>query len=147
MDAEHEVRVLAHGDITPASLPQIRTDTTELAQGAGLDVDRAEKFALAVHEVATNTVDHADGTGEFAVVQDDSLSLYARVADHGPGLTVPPVFERPPVDAERGRGLWLSRELTDQMRVDSDPAGTVVELEMFLGEDPEAPPPPADKQL
>jgi anti-sigma regulatory factor (Ser/Thr protein kinase) len=62
MEPDDELRTLAHREITAASLPQIRTATAELAENAGLGSKRAEQFAFAVHEVATNTVDHAAGT-------------------------------------------------------------------------------------
>jgi anti-sigma regulatory factor (Ser/Thr protein kinase) len=147
MESDDELQTLAHRDITAASLPDIRDATTELAQDAGLDPDRADRFALAVHEAAANTVHHADSTGELTVIRDDETTLYAQVADHGPGMIVPASRDRPPTDAVRGRGLWLSEQMADRMQVDSDPDGTVVRLEMALGENPDASPNPSDKQL
>jgi anti-sigma regulatory factor (Ser/Thr protein kinase) len=136
MDSDDDLRILAHRDITAAALPEIRATTAELAEGAGLDVDRAARFALAVHEISVNTVDHADSTGELSVIQDDASTLIARVADHGPGLIESDPTIGPEPGAIRGRGLWLSRDMTDRMHIDSDMDGTVVHLEMVLDEPP-----------
>jgi anti-sigma regulatory factor (Ser/Thr protein kinase) len=147
MDSDDDLRTLAHRDITAESLPEIRTASTDLAAAAGLDPDRAERFAFAVHEVAANTVDHAESTGELTVVQDDDTVLYAQVLDHGPGMAIPTTSGRPAVDATRGRGLWLSQELIDRMHIDSDADGTVVHLEMTLDDPPDVDPDISEKNV
>ena len=132
---DDDLRLLAYRRITADSLPDIRADTTFVARSAGLEADRADKFALAVHEVAANTIDHASETGELTVIQDDETALVAEVADHGPGINEPLPIVGPPADALRGRGLWLSQAMTDRIRVDSGSDGTIVRLEMLLGDD------------
>jgi anti-sigma regulatory factor (Ser/Thr protein kinase) len=98
--------------------------------------ERAHRFALAVHEIAANAVEHGGGTGELTPIQDDETSLYADVADHGPGTIAPGPYERPAAEAQRGRGLWRSQELSDSIQVAHGPDGAVVRVQMELDPTP-----------
>jgi serine/threonine-protein kinase RsbW len=143
VNADDDLEKLAHHDITMETLAEIRTDAAQLAAETGLDDDRSAQFALAVTEVATNTVRHGGGQGALDILRDDERALYAGVSDQGPGGAAVPA-EKPPPDAVSGRGLWISKELTDNMRIDSGEDGTTVRLEMSLGETPSPPDAPAE---
>lgn len=125
-------RVVVRAPVTTENLAYLRTQAINLAHAAGLDDDRAAGFAVAVSEVATNSITHAGGTGEITLAQDDAVVLYAAIVDHGPGMSTE-APTRPPVGSASGRGLWISQEFTDGLRIDSGPDGTTVRLEMALG--------------
>jgi len=74
--------------------------------------DTGRTAALLVSELATNAVRHAGG--RFAVTVEYTAEdgrLWVGVTDTGPGT---PVLRRPPVTAERGRGLQLVGSLADR---------------------------------
>jgi anti-sigma regulatory factor (Ser/Thr protein kinase) len=140
--AEENPQPLAHHEITTDVLADIRADAAQIAVGVGLDEERAAGFALAVTEVATNSIRHGGGDGALDVGQDDDRVLYAEVVDHGHGGAAVPT-DMPAPGELGGRGLWISRELSDRMHIDSGPDGTTVRLEMTLGDStlPAGPPP------
>jgi anti-sigma regulatory factor (Ser/Thr protein kinase) len=123
--------------ITVGSLGQLRRRVLRLARQAGLAPERAEGFAIAVNETATNVIRHAGGAGELAVVQDDERCLIAEISDNGPGMPLGVTPRLPAPEATSGRGLWLTETLADRVVVDTSQRGTTVRLEMDL--DPASP--------
>jgi len=126
------VRVLFTRSIEMAGLASMRRMIVTFGRRAGLDRRRAEGFALAVHEAATNTIQHASGSGRLTLRQDRRRRLWAEVSDTGPGVTTVGVGQRPPADAIGGRGVWLAKILCDRVVVRARGAGSVVRLEMRL---------------
>ncbi|GAA1796532.1 hypothetical protein GCM10009835_13310 [Planosporangium flavigriseum] len=130
---DDDQRTLIDEVITLGNVTELRRHVLQLAARAGLDTQRAENFALAVNEALTNTIRHAGGSGELALIQDDERRLIAEVSDQGPGIprsvtiTLPP-----PDDLDGGRGMWLATELTDHVEVHSGDGGTTVRLEMSM---------------
>ncbi|MHB8437666.1 MAG: hypothetical protein ACYDD4_00680 [Acidimicrobiales bacterium] len=52
-------------------------------------------------------------------------AVIGSVTDDGPGLTDPMAGYRcPPGSAERGRGLWVTRNVCDGLKIAGDPSGT-----------------------
>jgi serine/threonine-protein kinase RsbW len=127
-----DARVRDRQTITLAGLARVRGVAHASARAAGLDPGRAEHFAFAVNEAATNAVKYAGGNGQLTVFQDDHMRLCADVSDHGTGLPERLRASAPSPDATGGRGLWLSRQLCDRVDIRSGSAGTVVRLEMRL---------------
>ena len=84
-------------------------------------------MALAVTEVATNSVRYGGGQGELrAWVQDGSL--VCEVSDRG-HITSPLVGRVQPVlDGQGGAGLWVANQLCDLVQIFSSPRGTTVRL-------------------
>lgn len=124
--------VVTRAPVTVYDLSYLRTQAIGLAHAAGLDDIRAEGFAVAISEIAANSITHAGGTGKITIVQDDARSLYAEISDHGPGMpNAAPT--KPTVNATSGRGLWISQQLADRLRIDSSPNGTTVRLDMDVG--------------
>ncbi len=134
MNDRDERRVLAQHQVTAEDLAAVRNEAAGSARGAGLAPDRADRFAFAVHEIVANPVEHGGGTGELTLIQDDATLLYADVVDHGTGTIAPGPYPRPPIDAPRRRGLWLSQELCDDLWLSSGPDGAVVRVQMDLDE-------------
>ncbi|KQZ87690.1 hypothetical protein ASD62_19345 [Phycicoccus sp. Root563] len=109
----------------------IRADTRAHALSAGVDDERAADLALAVHEVAVNSVTYGRGTGELRIwTTRDALVCELRST----GRIVDPMVGRlpPPADDENGRGLWMAHQLCDLVQVRSGPDGTAVRIHTWL---------------
>jgi anti-sigma regulatory factor (Ser/Thr protein kinase) len=102
------------------------------AARARLGVERSAEFAVAVNEIATNSVVHGGGSGTLRTWQD-GRDLICEVADNG--MITDPLEgrRRPRPDATHGRGLWLANHLCDLVQVRSGPAGVRVRLQVNLG--------------
>ncbi len=137
--SDDDLEMLASQEVTSASLHEVRTASVTAGHLAGLDDDRADRFALAVHEAAANVVEHGGGTGELKLVKDDQRALTADITDTGHGMRIPDPILRPEPGAVSGRGLWLTQTMADRMHVDSGTDGTAVHIEMDLGDPPADP--------
>ena len=75
-------------------------------------------LALAVHEVAANSLEHARGRGVLRIWQDDE-ALVCEIRDVG--RIQDPLVGRtlPAWDDEGGRGLWMANHLCDLVQVRS----------------------------
>ena len=104
---------------------------------AGMPENRARDVMLAAHELAANAVRHGAGTGRLQMRAEDGM-LRMQVHDVGPasrngqagsagldGQDIPSGADGgwPHQD---GHGLWLVRQVADQMSVCRGPGGTVV---------------------
>ncbi len=99
------------------------------ARAAGFSRDRADDLALAVHEIATNSVLHGGGAGVLRVWVERG-SLVCEIADQG--WVRDPLVGRlmPEFGEEGGRGLWLANQLCDLVQVRSRPGRTVIRLSL-----------------
>jgi anti-sigma regulatory factor (Ser/Thr protein kinase) len=86
-------------------------------------------LALAVSELATNTLQHTSGGGRVRV-WSDAGQLVCDVADGGPVVSF---GEMPPPDAVRGRGLAIVQRIADEVAAITSPDGTLVRIRMNLG--------------
>jgi serine/threonine-protein kinase RsbW len=127
-----EQRTLMDEPISVQNMAHMRTEVLQLATRAGLSTDRAEAFVIAVNEAVANAIEHAGGSGDLTVVQDDERQLIAEVRDAGPGMPCSVTLTLPPSDAPGGRGMWLAAKLTDNIKVHAGRCGTTVRLEMDL---------------
>lgn len=107
----------------PADLTAVRRFVTKEATRAGFDSARATDVAVAVNELASNTIEHTAGGGRIAVWSDDEAFI-CQVADGGhiadplAGYVLPPPSER------RGRGLVLVNRASDLVRMHTHSGGT-----------------------
>jgi anti-sigma regulatory factor (Ser/Thr protein kinase) len=108
-------------------LRRVRAFVAAQAAHAGLDAESAAAMALAVTEIATNSVRYGGGQGELrAWVQDGSL--VCEVSDRG-HITSPLVGRvRPVLDGQGGAGLWVANQLCDLVQIFSSSRGTTVRL-------------------
>jgi anti-sigma regulatory factor (Ser/Thr protein kinase) len=116
---------------------------------AGLPEGQAEEVVLAVHELAANAVCHGGGAGRLRVwnrggglycqVDDgDLLACAMQRADHDGTAAARPKGSPDqdslnPLPAEPGHGLWVVRQLADQMQSLSGPGGTSVLIRFDRG--------------
>ncbi|MEV6596583.1 sensor histidine kinase [Actinoplanes sp. NPDC051346] len=108
------------------TLRAVRRFVVEYADRAGLAPERVADLALAVNELASNTVKYGGGTGELAVWAQDG-HLVCQLTDSG--HLSDPLAGRIPVPANAlngGRGLLLVHQLCDLVRIHTTPAGTTI---------------------
>jgi serine/threonine-protein kinase RsbW len=99
-----------------------------------LHVDRQSgtDLEIALTEACANVVKHADGADQFGVhldVAEDRCAI--DVLDNGTGFD-PAVAhgDTSPAESERGRGLFLIRALSDNVRMHSAPrSGSLIHFE------------------
>lgn len=110
------------------SITGVREYVAGRARRLGLDAEAVERFALAVHEVMVNSVDHGGGGGMLRLWAEDD-ELVCEVRDEGV-ITDPLVGRRrPTVTQPRGRGMWMVNQLCDLVQVRSSASiGTIVRL-------------------
>ncbi len=116
-----------------SSLSALRTATQACAAQAGMPAERATDVVIALHELAANAVRHGAGSGRLRI-WDHVGALYCRVDDDGPlpgaarsdpgtdGVDGQNLADRWP--REPGHGLWLAKQVADQMTLRCDSRGT-----------------------
>ena len=102
------------------------------ASAAGLPAARARDMTIAVHELAANAVRHGAGQGRLRMQRRDG-ALVCQVQDTGPeprdgratrngaGADGNAAAGWP---CPHGHGLWVARQVADEMTVVSGPGGT-----------------------
>jgi serine/threonine-protein kinase RsbW len=99
---------------------------------AAFQVDRqdGDDLELALTEACANVVKHATGADGIEVrldVAEDRCAI--DVADNGAGFDASAVHEPTP-DSDRGRGLFLIKALSDNVRMQSTPRrGSLIHFE------------------
>ena len=112
-------------------LAALRAVVTERARARGLGEERTGDLALAVNELATNTIRHAGGRGALRV-WDRPDRLVCEVQDDG-HIADPMAGERiPRLETGGGAGLWLVNQVCDLVEARSSRRGTIVRLHMAL---------------
>ncbi|WP_433387469.1 ATP-binding protein [Micromonospora sp. KLBMP9576] len=112
-----------------AQVTELRHSVTSCAHAAGLSGQRLDDFVLAVNELITNAVRHGGGRGWLRLWRQ-SGEVFCEVSDHGRGISSQRLDDRsrPAADTAGGWGLWLARELSDSMAVESGANGTTVRI-------------------
>ncbi len=103
-----------------------------MAQRYGLSSERQQDLTLAVDEVVTNAIEHGAGVAQQRIWHEGD-SLVCEISDEGAGIDdLPSALAPPELDAIRGRGLWLARQLCDRVAIDSGPEGCTVRLHLGI---------------
>lgn len=112
---------------------ELRHTVAACARRSGLAGQRLEDFVLAVNELITNAVRHGGGSGRLRMWWDDT-GVTCEVSDGGLGIMEEQVAnrERPVPGRAGGWGLWLARQLSDEMVVATGPEGTTVRVRSAL---------------
>ncbi|MGN9779071.1 ATP-binding protein [Micromonospora sp. H33] len=121
-----------------AQVTELRHSVTSCARTSGLRGQRLDDFVLAVNELITNAVRHGGGRGWLRLWRQRG-ALLCEVADHGHGISRQRLDDRsrPAPDTAGGWGLWLARELSDSMEIETGDAGTVVRITTALTPQPQ----------
>ena len=114
-----------------SGLPAVRDVVTGRATLLDIGRDKTSDLALAVHELATNSLRHGGGRGCLRVWQEQD-ALVCEVRDAG-RIEDPLVGRRAPVvTQEGGRGVWMANQLCDLVQVRSSETGTTVRALTWL---------------
>lgn len=116
-------------DFDRGQVTEVRHAVAACAHQSGLAGQRLEDFVLAVNELITNAVRHGGGTGRLRMWWDET-GVTCEVSDAGLGIMEEQVAnrERPVPGRAGGWGLWLARQLSDEMVVSTGPDGTTVQV-------------------
>jgi anti-sigma regulatory factor (Ser/Thr protein kinase) len=117
-----------------ADIPPLRVLVESYAAFAGLPEPRRGDFVVAMDAVAVNAVQHGGGQGVLVLARTPG-ELECRISDRGPGFTEEVIPDLAPGlnGCCPGRGLWLTRLITDRLTVVPGPAGTTVTFAMAVG--------------
>ena len=114
-----------------SGLPAVRDVVTGRATLLEIDRDRVSDLALAVHELATNSLRHCGGRGLLRVWQEPD-ALVCEV--HDAGRVEDPLVGRrtPSLSQQGGRGVWMANQLCDLVQLRSSEHGTTVRVSTWL---------------
>lgn len=114
-------------------LGALRRTVVERALTFGLSEERTQDLVLAVSEAAANTLSHTDQGGRLRT-WTEADALVCEISDSG-HIVVAHLAGRlaPPVDAPRGRGLWMINQLCDLVELRSDVSGTIIRMHIGIG--------------
>jgi anti-sigma regulatory factor (Ser/Thr protein kinase) len=114
-------------------LSALRSLVARRAGRAGIAASRAAELALAVHELATNSVMHGGGRGDLLIWLDDG-TVVCEVRDMG--SIDEPLAGRalPKLEQRGGHGLWLVNQMCDLVQLRSGRWGSVVRVHMYAAQ-------------
>ena len=105
-------------------LAAVRAHVRSRAATLGLPARRVELLALAVSELATNTLQHTDAGGSVRVWATTD-HVICDVVDSGPLRSFGAM---PPAGSFRGRGLAIVGQVADRVTATSTDHGTLVRM-------------------
>ena len=113
----------------PAEIAAVRVAMRALAERHGF-AERASDLVLALDEVVANAQEH--GTPPILIDAWVDGRVVVEVRDNGAGFEPGRIWARhpPPRYGTRGRGLWITRQLTDHLQVACGEGGTIVRIEL-----------------
>ena len=116
-----------------AGAAAVRREVGRAAVASGLSPDRTDVFLVAVYEIMTNAVRHGGGGGQLRLWRNGEL--LCEVDDVGEGFAAAAHLARteaPAPTSSGGRGLWLARQMSDRIAIDSGPTGTTVQVGVLV---------------
>jgi len=113
------------------AVASVRQLCARTARAHGLEGSRADDLVLAVHELAANSIRHADGHGVVRVWRDDDRIL-CEVSDRGRIDAPLAGRQRPEPDRMGGRGLWMANQLCDLVQIRTYADGNTIRLHQRL---------------
>ncbi|MEU9255418.1 sensor histidine kinase [Streptomyces sp. NPDC048270] len=113
---------------TTGDLAVVRSKVAQCATDAGVPREALSKLAVAVTEIATNSIRHGGGGGTLRTWTQESVFI-CEFRDTGYMADVMLGRIRPTAEQIGGRGLWLAHQLCDLVEIrSSHDQGTTVRL-------------------
>lgn len=111
-----------------ADLQLVRRTVAAAALAFGLSGTRADELALAVNEIASNAVVHGRPPATLRIWRETD-ELICEVSDAGDGIKDVLAGQlTPALDEIGGRGIWLTRMLSDAVEIRNGVGCTVVSI-------------------
>jgi anti-sigma regulatory factor (Ser/Thr protein kinase) len=115
-------------DFGLTDLPSVRRMVEWEALYAGLGPSRADELVLAVNEIATNAVVHGRAPTTLRVWSENG-EVVCEVSDSGDGIDDVLAGQlRPAAMGLGGRGIWLTRMMSDAVEIRSNGPGCTVAI-------------------
>jgi anti-sigma regulatory factor (Ser/Thr protein kinase) len=114
-----------------SELGELRMWVAGLAAASGLDADRAGGLVIAINELTTNTVKHADSHGVLRFWQAAGQLIF-QIEDAG-HIADPLAGRRHQITGTGGLGLWMVNQLCDLVEVRTSRAGTTIRVHSSCG--------------
>ncbi|QYC38190.1 Serine-protein kinase RsbW [Nonomuraea coxensis DSM 45129] len=112
-----------------ADLAGIRQAVRRFAEEAGLAGERLQNLVLAVNEAVTNVLDHGAGTGSVHLSRAGQ-GVRVQIVDPAGRLRPADLDRSPPWPPTHGMGLWVIRQVCDEVRLDHPEGHSRLELYM-----------------
>jgi anti-sigma regulatory factor (Ser/Thr protein kinase) len=113
---------------SPADLSPLRTAVRKAAKAIGFSDQRIADMQVAITEAATNAITHGKRPAYARGWRDNNLLVW-QIEDHGTGIQQPLSGYSNPIDPTQGGvGLWVARQLSDLLQVQTAKSGTTVRL-------------------
>jgi anti-sigma regulatory factor (Ser/Thr protein kinase) len=120
--------------VTLESLTTAREFVANQAARAGLDRRAASEVVLSAHELATNSIRHANGSGVIRSWTDNQ-TLIVEVSDQG-AIDDAMIGRRRPTGLQVGSyGHWIANQMCDLVQVRTFDTGSAVRIHMRLTEE------------
>lgn len=118
----------------PACVPVLRRHVRDFLASLRVDPSTTYDILLATDEAAANAVAHGRSEGGNGIVRlrcsTDRDCVVVAISDEGQGFDPAEVemHRLPSLTSQGGRGLFLVRELMDEVQIDASGPGTVIEM-------------------
>lgn len=122
----------------PACVPQLRRHVRDFLHGLRVDPSTTYDILLATDEAAANAVAHGQAPGGNGLVRlrcsTDGACVVVAISDEGAGFDPERVdmHNLPNWTSQGGRGLFLVKELMDEVHIDGSAGGTVIEMKRHV---------------
>ena len=118
----------------------MRASVAAHAAHLGASAEVIERLLIIASELSANAIRHGGGGGRLRLWASDGR-LCCEISDGGNGIADPTTgLERPDPSAPGGRGLWISRQLSDDFTITTGPDGTTITIGIRLAGEHAAPP-------
>lgn len=106
------------------SLHQLRSGLAAHASLLPVPEEQVADLLIVATELATNAIRHGGGNGRLRMWHNDA-TLYCQVSDRGPGIADPTIgtTSPDPSDTDAHRGLWICRNLAEELTITTNPGG------------------------
>jgi anti-sigma regulatory factor (Ser/Thr protein kinase) len=119
--------------VVATDLDWLRGEVTRAALLAGFDATQADRFTLAANEIVINAIQYGAPPVRVTIT-NDGAAVTVEVHDRGQGFSASRIPAAPPPWAQpHGRGLWIARQLCDELSVLGSPGDVTVRLRAVSG--------------
>lgn len=119
--------------VVAADLDWLRREVTRAATLAGFDPTQADRFTLAANEIVINAIQYGAPPVRVTIANDGG-AVIVEVHDRGEGFAASRIPATPPPWTQpHGRGLWIARQLCDELSVLGSPGDVTVRLRAVAG--------------